>query len=101
LDQDRRGGKSEGTLNTGVDATSELVPERRTDFHAAYVAKFKEEPGAWSDWLTTPPYIIAQALARGTIDDVEKIKRFWRQNRSIPPGEIRYAGRRNWHSSQL
>ena len=84
----------EGTLNFGVDATSELVPKGVRDFHAAYVAKFKEEPGAWSDWLTTPPYVIAQALAKaGTIDDVEKIKAVLEtESFNTPWGDIRYGG---------
>ncbi len=84
----------EGTLNIGVDATSELVPKGVREFHAAYVKKYGEEPGAWSDWQTTPPYIIAQALAKaGTIDDVEKIKEVLEKNSfSTPWGEIKYGG---------
>ena len=64
------------------------------DFHAAYVKKFQEEPGAWSDWQTTPPYVIAQALAKaGTIDDVEKIKAVLEsESFNTPWGEIRYGG---------
>jgi len=84
----------EGTLNIGVDATSELVPKGVRDFHAAYVKKYGEEPGAWSDWLTTPPYVIAQALAKaGTIDDVEKIKAVLEKELfKTPWGEIGYGG---------
>lgn len=84
----------EGTLNIGVDASSELVPKGVREFHAAYVKKYGEEPGAWSDWQTTPPYIIAQALAKaGTIDDVEKIKEVLEKSSfNTPWGEIKYGG---------
>ena len=84
----------DGTLNIGVDATSELVPKGVRDFHAAYVKKYGEEPGAWSDWQTTPPYVIAQALAKaGTMDDLEKIKEVLEKNSlDTPWGQIRYGG---------
>jgi branched-chain amino acid transport system substrate-binding protein len=84
----------EGTLNIGVDATSELVPKGVRDFHAAYVKKYGEEPGAWSDWLTTPPYVIAQALAMaGTLDDVDKIKEaLEKETFNTPWGGIKYGG---------
>jgi branched-chain amino acid transport system substrate-binding protein len=84
----------EGTLNIGIDANSELVPKGVRDFHAAYVKKYGEEPGAWSDWQTTPPYIIAQALAKaGTVDDVEKIKAVLEKEMfDAPWGKVKYGG---------
>ncbi len=92
----KTGGASnlEGALNLGVDATSKLVPKGVRDFHAAYVKKYGEEPGAWSDWLTTPPYIIAQALAKaGTVDDVDKVKKVLEtETFDTPWGKVRYGG---------
>ncbi len=84
----------EGTLNIGIDANSELVPKGVRDFHAAYVKKYGEEPGAWSDWQTTPPYIIIQALAKaGTVDDVEKIKAVLeKETFDTPWGKVKYGG---------
>ena len=88
----------EGTLHIGIDARSELTPKGVREFHQMYIQKYGEDPGAWSPWQTTPPYLFAQALAKaGTIDDVDKIKAVLEKEWfDAPWGKVKFGGEKKY-----
>jgi len=87
-----------GMLHIGTDARSEKTPKGVREFHQMYIQKYSEDPGAWSAWQTTPPYLFAQALAKaGTVDDVEKIKAVLEKEWfDTPWGKVKFGGEKKY-----
>jgi ABC-type branched-subunit amino acid transport system substrate-binding protein len=88
----------EGTLHVGIDPTSELTPKGIKEFHQMYIQKYHEDPGAWSAWQTTPPYVLTQAMSKaGTVDDVEKIKAVLEKEWfDTPWGRVKFGGEKKY-----